>query len=68
MFIASGILYGITTDDDFQNNLKITFALDLYTDETYDVNLDLELNRNVSIANYDYTRKVNIEFRSICFT
>lgn len=60
MFVASGVLYGITAD--FKDNLAITFALDLYTDEVLDVNLDLEVTTlEASVANYNHRRKVNRE-------
>ncbi|KAF2901470.1 hypothetical protein ILUMI_04716, partial [Ignelater luminosus] len=56
MFIASGILYGIKGKTD--ENMTITFGLDLYTDTLY--KLDIKLSKwlkPAKSATYDYVNK-----------
>ncbi|KAF2893153.1 hypothetical protein ILUMI_13021 [Ignelater luminosus] len=56
MFIASGVLYGIKGESD--EDMKITFGLDLYTAKAYD--LDIKLSNWLTppkSATFDYKNK-----------
>ncbi|KAF2901204.1 hypothetical protein ILUMI_04979, partial [Ignelater luminosus] len=56
MFIASGILYGIRKES--KKLPKISFALDLYTDKIYNVDLKLtKLFKELKTASYDHKNR-----------